>query len=373
VDGLYNGNGLAVRAIKARNNEVFIGGGFVSAGGATANNIARWDGANWSTLGYGVDSTVGAIETTLTEVYVGGSFTNAYDSPAVGYTVNRIARWAADTGWLPLGAGVSGTVATIREQGGLIYVGGSFTNAGGTPANRIAVWDGANWSSLGTGGANGLNATVNAILADGSDVYVGGSFTTAGGVTARAIARWNGSNWSALGEGMFHTSTANVFSLAKLGGYLYASGVFTNAGGSVITRNIARWDGTKWEALGSGIGNEAISGASRATSLTVWANDLFVGGIFETAGVCDAEDIARWNDQMDFTPPSVMRLSSPQLLPGNVFKFRATATERAAYVVEHSADLVNWTPLTTDSLSRLDITNSVPGIAIRNYRMREIP
>ena len=172
---------------------------------------------------------------------------------------------------------------------------------------------------------------------------------------------------------MFHTSTASVFSLAKLGGYLYACGVFTNAGGGVITRNIARWDGTQWESLGSGIGNEATSGASRATALTVWGNDLFVGGIFETAGVSDSEYIARWNDQIDFTPSSVMRLSNPQFLPGTGFKFRATATERAAYVIEHSADLVNWTPFATNSLSLLDFINAVPEVDIRIYRMREIP
>src|SRR4030095_2351194 len=123
---------------------------------------------------------------------------NAYDFPELGYAVNRIARWDAATGWSPLGTGVSSTVNTIREQSGLLYVGGTFTNAGGNPANRIAVWDGANWSSLGTGGANGLNGTVNAILADGSTIYVGGSFTSAGGATARAVARWNGTSWSAL-------------------------------------------------------------------------------------------------------------------------------------------------------------------------------
>jgi hypothetical protein len=304
---------------------------------------------------------------------VGGSFTNAYDFPGLASIVNRIARWDAATGWSPLGTGVSGSVLTIREQGGLVYVGGAFTNAGGNTANRIAVWDGANWSPLGTGSANGLNGTVNAILVDGSDIYVGGSFTTAGGATARAVARWNGSSWSALGEGMFHTSTANVSGLAKLGGHLYACGVFTNAGGNVITRNIARWDGTKWESLGSGIGNEATPGASRATALAVRGNDLFVGGIFETAGVSDAEYIARWNDQIDFTPPSVMRLSNPRMFPGNDFLFRATATERAAYVIEHSADLANWTPLATNSLALLEITNSVTGIAVRSYRMRGIP
>jgi hypothetical protein len=287
--------------------------------------------------------------------------------------MNRIARWDAVTGWWPLGSGVGGSVNVIRAQGGLVYAGGAFTTAGGNTANRIAVWNGANWSSLGTGTANGLNGTVSAILLDGTDVYVGGSFTMAGGAAARAVAKWNGTAWSPLGQGFFHTSTANILGLVKNGAYLYATGVFTNAGGSVVTRGIARWDGSKWESLGSGIGNEATPGASRGTSLAVWDNDLFVGGFFETAGVADAGYIARWNDQIDFTPPSIMRLSNPQMLPGNAFKFRAAATERAAYVIEHSADSVNWTPLTTNSSPSLEITNAAPGVDFRIYRMREIP
>ncbi len=36
----------------------------------------------------------------------------------------------------------------------------------------------------------------------GSDVYAGGYFTTAGGSAATNIAKWNGSTWSALGSGM---------------------------------------------------------------------------------------------------------------------------------------------------------------------------
>jgi hypothetical protein len=55
------------------------------------------------------------------------------------------------------------------------------------------------------------------------------------------------------------------------------------------------------------------------------------------------------------------------------FAFRATATERAAYVIDHSADLVHWTALTTNSLSSLDVTNTAPGVNARHYRMREIP
>ncbi|MGA2243117.1 MAG: hypothetical protein ABSH11_13915 [Verrucomicrobiota bacterium] len=373
VSGSLNGNSISVRAIKVRGGEVFVGGLFTTAGSVTANNVAEWNGSAWSTLGYGVDYAAFAIGTTASDVYVGGSFTNAYDSPSVGYTVNRIARWNSSTGWWPLGTGVNGTVSAICVQGSLVYVGGSFTTAGGNTANRIAVWDGANWSSLGTGSANGLGGTVSAILVDGTNVYVGGSFTTAGGATARAVAKWNGSNWSQLGQGMFATSTASVAALAKIGGYLYASGLFTNAGGSVITCAIARWDGTQWEALGSGIGNDLSSGVGRGFALAAWNNDLFVGGTFETAGVIDAGYIARWTDQIDFTPRSTMRLRDAQILPGNVFKFRATATEHAAYVVEYSPNLVNWASLTTNSLSSLDVTNSMPGVNVRTYRMREIP
>ena len=136
---------------------------------------------------------------------------------------------------------------------------------------------------------------------------------------------------------------------------------------------IGGWDGTKWDSLGSGVGNESTPGASRISTAAVWGNDLYVAGIFETAGVSDSEYIARWNDQIDFTPPSMMRLANPQMLAGNAFKFRVTATERAAYVIEHSADLINWTSLTTNSAASLDVTNSVPGINNRNYRMRQIP
>jgi trimeric autotransporter adhesin len=373
VSGSYQGNSLAVRGIDARSSEVFVGGAFVSAGSVIANNIAKWDGADWSALGYGVDYTVSAVKVVGTDVCVGGSFTNAFDAPFAWITANRIAKWNESTGWQTLGAGVGGTVTVITESGGLIYAGGSFTTAGGNTANRIAVWDGNSWSPLGTGTANGLGGTVNAILVDGSEVYVGGAFTTAGGVTARAIAKWNGSSWSPVGQGMFHTSTANVTSLVKIGSHLYACGTFTNAGGSVVTRNVGRWDGTKWEALGSGVGNDSTPGASRISTAVAWNNDLYVAGIFETAGVCDSANVGRWNDQIDFTPPSLMRLSNPRMLGGNAFTFHATATENATYVIEHTADLVNWTTLSTNSTSQSEVTNTAPNVDRRHYRMRQVP
>jgi hypothetical protein len=373
VTGSFNGSSVIVRAIKGQDNNVYIGGDFSTADTLSVANIAFWDGANWQTMGYGVDSQVNAIDANSSEVYVGGFFTNALNFPGFPMPVNNIAQWDAVFGWAPLGSGVNATVAAIAVSGGNVYAGGSFTNASGVTANRIAMWNGSSWSSLGTGTANGLgNGTVSAILVDGSDVYVGGTFTNAGGAPAKAIAKWNGSSWSALGSGMINSGTASVTSMAKIGSYLYVGGNFTNAGG-IITRTVARWNGSSWEAMGSGVGNETLPGAARASAMAAQGNDLYVGGIFETAGVVDSEYIAHWNDQIDFTPPSLMRLLNAQLIPGPAFKFRATATERATYLVEYSSDLKTWNPFTTNIAAQLDLTNSIPGADTRFYRMREIP
>ncbi|OQB93629.1 MAG: hypothetical protein BWX84_00479 [Verrucomicrobia bacterium ADurb.Bin118] len=63
----------------------------------------------------------------------------------------------------------------------------------------------------------------------GSDLYAGGWFTTAGGVAANYIAKWDGSSWSALGSGMNN----GVSALAMSGSDLYVGGWFTTAGGKV--------------------------------------------------------------------------------------------------------------------------------------------
>ena len=43
-----------------------------------------------------------------------------------------------------------------------------------------------------------------------------------------------------------------VYALALSGTNLYAGGYFTMAGG-VVVNNMAKWDGSAWSALGSGM------------------------------------------------------------------------------------------------------------------------
>jgi hypothetical protein len=81
--------------------------------------------------------------------------------------------------------------------------------------------------------ANGTNpgGIVSAIAVSGGTVYVGGRFTSMFGVAANNIARWDGSTWSALGTGIGGISFAEVKALAVVGSDLYVGGYFTTAGG----------------------------------------------------------------------------------------------------------------------------------------------
>ncbi|MFY9342957.1 MAG: hypothetical protein WAT39_10740 [Planctomycetota bacterium] len=260
------------------NGELVAGGVFTTAGGAAANNIARWNGATWSAVGTGLNDTVQCL-TTLSngDVVAGGLFTTAG-----GTTANHIARWNG-TAWSALGTGVDGQVSAVATRpNGDIVAGGYFTTAGGVAAIRIARWDGTTWSALGSGTNEGVRSLAN--LPNG-DLVAGGYFDAAGGVVAKYVARWDGAAWSALATG----TNSLVRALAVLpNGDLVAGGFFTTIGG-VSANHIARWNGATWSALGSGT-NLAV------TALLALPNgDVVAGGFFTTAGGVVANDIARWD------------------------------------------------------------------------------
>jgi hypothetical protein len=107
------------------------------------------------------------------------------------------------------------------------------------------------------------------------DLYAGGGFTTPG----NRVAKWNGTSWSALGTGV----GGQVLGLAVVNGDLYVGGVFTTP-----TTRVAKWNGSVWSALGSG-----VSAAVR--SLGSILGNLYASGDFTTAGGGAANRIAKWN------------------------------------------------------------------------------
>ena len=98
-------------------------------------------------------------------------------------------------------------------------------------------------------------------------VYASGYFTSPG----NRIAKWDGANWSNIGSGM----NEDVLSLAIYNNELYAGGLFEIAGGNIID-GIAKWNGSSWSSLNSGIGG-AIT---RVDGMIVYQGELYVGGDF---------------------------------------------------------------------------------------------
>jgi hypothetical protein len=199
--GSSNGVNGEVRALAVVGNEVFVGGFFTSAGGVSANRVARFNTQTntWSTLGTGSSNGVNgvvvyALAVVGDEVFVGGTFTSAG-----GVSANGVARFNTQTNtWSSLGTGssngVNSTVYTQAVSGSEVVVGGTFTQAGGVSANYVARFNTQTntWSSLGTGSSNGVSGGgVNALAVSGSEVFVGGGFTLAGGIASTFIARWN--------------------------------------------------------------------------------------------------------------------------------------------------------------------------------------
>lgn len=159
---------------------------------------------------------------------------------------------------------------------------------------------------MGLSGWPGAAASVLALTVfddgTGPALYAAGDFTLIGSQLVNRIARWNGTSWVPLGSGLSggigRVDTLAVYDPDGSGpaaATLYAAGGFTNAGGVPVS-NIARWNGTAWSAAGSGTNGEI-------NALHVWDQDgsgpitprLFAGGLFTTAGSVSASRIAAFD------------------------------------------------------------------------------
>jgi hypothetical protein len=265
-------------------------GSDVYAGGLFSGRIAKWNGTVWQSLGSGISGlsttvSVYAIAVDSPSVYVGGSF-----SDAGGVSANAIAKWDGGT-WHALGSGLSQSgyagvpsVQAIAVSGGYVYVGGAFSGAGAIQTSNIARWNGTTWEALG----NGFNGSVRALTFMNGNLYAAGSFDSSGTTLLHHLAMWNGSNWQAVGGGV----NGEVYALAVKGTTLYAGGVFSQAGSTPVN-SIASWNGVRWDSLGSGI--TFGTGIGIVNCLTMSESDLFAGGFFFAAGGRSANNVAKWD------------------------------------------------------------------------------
>lgn len=279
-----------------------LGGEFTIAGAVLATNVVRFDGVTFSPLGAGVDDEVLALHVfddgSGPALYAGGRFDTAGGAPA-----RRVAKWDGER-WSALGSGIGGVVESFTTfddgTGRALVVGGNFSSAGGVPANRVAKWDGSSFTPLGDGITGGSGGHVRALAAfddgTGEALFAAGTFRVAGGTSVFRIAKWDGAEWSGLGTGLqgddFRTEALALAVYDDGGGpALFVGGVFDFAGGVPVS-NVARWDGVSFSALGSGTSGEVWSFA-------VYDDGdgpaLCAGGPFLEAGGVTVGNIASWD------------------------------------------------------------------------------
>jgi hypothetical protein len=211
--------------------------------------------------------------------------------------------FADDLLWRPFSTseGLNSRARELEVYGDRLYVGGLFTSAGGVAGTQyLAGWDGSAWSGLGTQPNNDVWAMVEW---DGK-LIVGGTFSNLG----NCVAAWNGSSWETLGAGF----NGPVYDLLVWDGQLYACGAFHQSGAAQV-HYVGRWNGSAWE----GLGVNQIEEAAYIYSMTVYRNELIVGGIiyspfnrylarwdgdtwstFEGGADSEIDAVAVWNEDL---------------------------------------------------------------------------
>ncbi len=260
-----------VESMCVYNGELYVGGYFNTMGGIPVNSLAKWNGTSWDSVP-GISAFPG--------IQVADMVVWQNQLVVVG---NQIHTWNGTT-WGSLGGWVNGGQSGVEVFNTELYITGNFSNAGGTPTRGIAKWNGTQWDSLGGPGLNtSPGYSGNDLMSFNGDLILTGGFTSVNGVDMSGIAAWDGILFDSVGS---PTALQSGLRLVSYNNNLYVSGtVLLDSVGHFI----GRWNGLDWDSVGLGLNRSP-------RSMSVYNNELYVMGEFDSAGQQPILGIARWND-----------------------------------------------------------------------------
>ncbi len=276
---------------------------------------------SYSGLNGAVYSSVVFDEGAGAALYLGGSFTQAGSTPAA-----NIVKWNGQE-FVPLGTGSSRSIQCMAVDSDSLLVGG-----GGAGA-ALRRWQNGAWTTVGPTFATGSEIRAIKVAADG--IYVGGRSLSG---TSSFVALRN-NIWEPVGGGV----TGEVYAIEQIGTRWVVGGNLTHVGGAtgIDVNSIAQWDGAQWSALGTG-----LDGTVRVIS--VLNNEIFAGGSFEASGgqavTCVGRfDGTRWREVGNGLEGPVYSLSQIDGVLVAAGAFTRSNTEQ----LDHVARFVNggWEPI----------------------------
>ena len=262
--------------------------------------LVVWTGsglqAQWAPFSNGnTDGTVIELTWFENELYAGGFFTQINGDPA-----QSVAKWNGNN-WEEVAGGLDDGVHSLNVIDSVLY---AVRYEFGVDSNWVYYLDDSTWKKLGTGfylsGANTgqfYTPTLFDVVEYNGELVVCGEFDQNGDSTILGIARWDGSQWHSLGSGLttpFFGQVINPHQMEVFNGNLYVCGNFQQAGG-VQVNGVAVWNGSTWSALGDGFN-------STVYALGVYNNELYAGGDFTASGTTSLGTIGKWNGSAWVSP-----------------------------------------------------------------------
>src|SRR5690606_27168181 len=229
-----------VQAISAGSSGVFLGGAFTLANLTPRKRIAAFDLTTGEPTDFnpvGVTSGIiysAALSSDDSTLYIGGSFSSV-NSTARGDGAALSTSDGSLQSWNPATNGIIYDVK-LNSDDSIIYVAGTFTTLDSGTGRAYAGSFTTSDDNL-TSWNPDLDDNVRDILLDGSTLYLGGDFTDSGGTTRNRVAAYDLSGGTPSVPTSFNPNVGggDVYALGLRSGVLYMGGNFATIGGTSRT------------------------------------------------------------------------------------------------------------------------------------------
>ncbi|MEZ4722918.1 MAG: T9SS type A sorting domain-containing protein [Flavobacteriales bacterium] len=281
--------GTEVSAFAGFNHRLHVGGQFFNPGYLSEVGMGYFeiDTATDQTvfMGYAEQTTAGeqilCLKSFDEKLFIGGRFNHSvayiqsddYPNPMV----------------MPAGTNLSGVVHSLEVFRDTLYAGGYFTvsDTDTVVQANIAWWNDGQWMAL----DSTLDSTIFTLLTFKDKLYAGGAFGR-DSASLQRIAAWDGASWSAVGSG-FNDSADVVYALAVYSDTLYAGGVL-NKSGLLELNNLAQLDNGQWHPLGTGTNDTVFC-------MQAYRGRLYIGGVFQIANELICRNLVAYNNGKEKT------------------------------------------------------------------------
>jgi hypothetical protein len=187
--------------------------------------------------------------------------------------------------WNNVLSGSNGYIYALKNFQDTLFIAGGLDTLGGVYAPGIGNWEGNTFHYIG----NMYGPNPKCYEIHNNELYVGGGFWTINGNPDTLISKYLGGNWLPIGSNIF--ASGSIYCLQSYQGNLYAGGsIYSNSNPNI--RRIARWDGTQWSGLGTGMG---LGGITQVYCMAVYNGELYIGGEFGSANGMSVNYIVKWN------------------------------------------------------------------------------